>query len=176
MIYFDTYRTLSCVRYISMYVYVEFAFQNQRDDWLRTHCGVSGETLLVIYNRYCGIDSVINTHYKLFLVYAYFKLYPTIRSNKHCNIRSHVQSIRKYIQYLGGVMNDMDDVWNRRHEMKNRIPHYFQSMLTGSIDTFPIVVSRPSNKELCSYLYNGKYKKHVLKVTHTYATYTPSNT
>jgi hypothetical protein len=61
-------------------------------------------------------------------------------------------------------MNDMNDVWNRRHDMINRIPHLFQNMLSGSIDTFPVVVQRPTDKKTSSYLYNGKYKKHVLKV------------
>jgi len=37
-------------------------------------------------------------------------------------------------------------------------------MLSGSIDTFPVVVSRPLDSTLQSYLYNGKYKKHVYKV------------
>src|SRR6185437_13843068 len=46
--------------------------------------------------------------------------------------------------------------------MLNRIPHHFCNMLTGSIDTFPVVVERPQSDKQ-SYLYNGKYKKHVYK-------------
>lgn len=143
---------------------LDFLFQNNSDEWLQTHCGVDCDTLLYIYNKYCGITTIINTHYKLYLVYAYFKIYPTIRANYHCKIIIHIQSIKKYSQYLCSVMNDMNDVWNRRHEMINRTPHLFQNMLTGSIDTFPVIVSRPSNSKISSYLYNGKYKKHVLKI------------
>lgn len=66
--------------------------------------------------------------------------------------------------YIGGV-------WRRRHDMNNRIPHLFQPMLTGSVDTFPVVVSRPMDKHIAKYLYNGKYCKHILKVrSHIWAT------
>ena len=129
-----------------LYSCIEFTFQNKSDEWLRTHCGVEGDTLLFIYNKYCGSHTIIDTHHKLYLVFAYFKIYPTIRASKHCGIIFHIQSIKKYVKYLSSVMNDMVDVWNRRHELKNRIPHLFQSMLSGSIDTFPVIVSRPSIK------------------------------
>ena len=58
----------------------------------------------------------------------------------------------------------VEGVWRRRHDMNNRVPHLFQHMLTGSIDTFPVVVSRPTHKHIAKYLYNGKYGKHILKV------------
>ena len=141
-----------------LFVCVEFNFKNISDEWLQIHCGVDCDTFLFVYNKYCGSRSIINTHYKLYLVYVFFKIYPTIRARKHCNIISHMQSIKKYIKYLSSVMNDMNDVWNRRHDMINRIPHFFQNMLSGSVDTFPVIVSRPSSKQFSSYLYN----RHVL--------------
>ena len=143
-------------------------FQNKTDEWLLSHCGVDTETLTYIYNKYCGLHTIIDTHRKLYLLYSYFKLYPTIRTNNHCNISSHISTIKKHAKYLSTVIDEMSGVWNRRHDMNNRIPHHFQSMLTGSVDTFPIIVSRPTKKSVNTYLYNEKYKKHVLKVKNKY--------
>lgn len=50
-----------------------------------------------------------------------------------------------------------------RNNMINRMNHRFGNNVIGSVDTFPIVVNRPKQNQ--SYLYNGKYKQHVYKVT-----------
>jgi hypothetical protein len=99
----------------------------------------------------------------LYRVFHYLKQYPVVRSYE---VKS-LSSIHKHINYLASAIDELSFVWNNRHQMTNRIPHHFRDMLTGSIDTFPIVVSRPVDNVVQSYLYNGKYKKHVMKVIHS---------
>jgi hypothetical protein len=130
------------------------------DDWLRAQCGLDAHTLLYIYNKYCH-HSVIDSKSKLYRLFRYFKQYPVARSNDSKSLTS----LYKYIKYLASVVDELSIVWNDRHNMSNRIPHHFREMLTGSIDTFPVIVSRPTDGTQQSYLYNGKYKKHVYKVT-----------
>ena len=103
---------------------------------------------------------MIDKEKKLFRVFEYLKQYPTRRAHQ----LQSLSSIRKYIMFLASVVDELSTVWNDRHRMSNRTPHHFRSMLTGSIDTFPVCVSRPVDYEEQSYLYNGKYKQHVYKV------------
>ena len=119
---------------------------------------------LHLYHKYCR-DSIIDSQMKLYRLFHYLKQYPVTRAHE---LKS-VSSIHKYITHLASVINELSSVWNRRHEMTNRIPHHFRDMLTGSIDTFPVVVSRPVDNTVQSYLYNGKYKKHVMKVLNSFS-------
>ena len=52
--------------------------------------------------------------------------------------------------------------WDERFN-NNRLPHVFSDRVTGSIDTFPIYITRPPNALQRQY-HNGKYGGHVLKV------------
>ena len=140
-------------------VIVDFDASNHSEQWMRSYCGLDSHTFMYIYLKYCK-HSVIDSQTKLYQLFHYLKLYPIIRAHETTSITS----IRKYIFFLASVVDELQTVWNSRHEMTNRIPHHFQSMLSGSIDTFPVVVSRPLDSTLQSYLYNGKYKKHVYKV------------
>jgi hypothetical protein len=140
-------------------VIVDFDASNHSEQWMRSYCGLDAHTFMYIYLKYCK-HSVIDSQTKLYQLFHYLKLYPIIRAHETTSITS----IRKYIFFLASVVDELQTVWNSRHEMTNRIPHHFQSMLSGSIDTFPVVVSRPLESTLQSYLYNGKYKKHVYKV------------
>jgi hypothetical protein len=144
-------------------LFIEFNASLFSNEWLRAQCGLDSSTFLYIYNRYCR-DSIIDSQLKLYRLFHYLKLYPVVRAHE---LKS-LSSINKYIEHLASVVDELSSVWNHRHNMINRTPHHFRHMLTGSIDSFPVVVSRPVDSKIQSYLYNGKYKKHVMKVTHSF--------
>ena len=130
-------------------VIIGFDASNHSEQWMRSYCGLDSHTFMYIYLKYCK-HSVIDSQTKLYQLFHYLKLYPIIRAHETTSITS----IRKYIFFLASVVDELQTVC---HEMTNRIPHHFQSMLSGSI-------ARPLDSTLQSYLYNGKYKKHVYKV------------
>jgi hypothetical protein len=55
-------------------------------------------------------------------------------------------------------------VWDARFNPGNHLPHTFGSQVTGSIDSYPIFISRPPARVQRLY-YNGKYAGHVMKVS-----------
>ena len=67
-------------------------------------------------------------------------------------------------RYLSSVIDELDEAWDRRKEASNALPHVFARSVSGSIDTFPIVINRPSTGNLQRLFYNGKYACHVVKV------------
>lgn len=57
----------------------------------------------------------------------------------------------------------MDEIfWDDRLDSRNHAPH-FPFLFTGIVDTFPIQVLHPQNKELRHQLYNPKYGTCVYK-------------
>lgn len=63
------------------------------------------------------------------------------------------------------MINELDEAWEKRHEIGNSLPHVFGRSIVGSIDTFPILINRPSKNNLQRLFYNGKYASHVVKVS-----------
>ena len=72
--------------------------------------------------------------------------------------------IHQWEHHLATVIDEMLPAWNSRFEADNRLPHVFDEAVTGSVDTFPIEICRPSDGSQREY-FNGKYKKHVVKVS-----------
>jgi hypothetical protein len=68
-------------------------------------------------------------------------------------------------RYLASVVNELDEAWDRRKEPGNELPHVFGRSVTGSIDSFPIIINRPEEGNLQRFFYNGKYACHVVKVS-----------
>lgn len=64
---------------------------------------------------------------------------------------------------MASVINELRDAWDARRDPSNAIPHVFDSMVVGAVDTFPIEINRPASHAQRLF-YNGKYAKHVLKV------------
>ena len=69
--------------------------------------------------------------------------------------------------YLAQVINELDEAWDRRLEMDNALPHVFSRKVTGSIDSFPIIINRPLKGNVQRHFYNGKYACHVVKVRYS---------
>jgi len=65
--------------------------------------------------------------------------------------------MRRTEEYLASVMDDVAVVWNARHGLHNRLPHMFDEHVTGSVDTFPVYVSRAKDNWWQKKMYNGKY-------------------
>jgi hypothetical protein len=144
---------------MTMYMCTGFDVGRHSDEWIRAQCGLDSHTLIYMYNKYCR-HSIIDSQWKLYRVFRYLKQYPVARAHDSKSLTS----VYMYIDYLASVVDELSIVWNARHNMSNRTPHHFRDMLTGSVDTFPVIVSRPTDATEQSYLYNGKYKKHVYKV------------
>jgi hypothetical protein len=133
------------------------------DTVLTAMCGVDRWTFLVLYDKYCGSKSPIDSHAKLYRLLSYFKLYPvSLSMPKHIGARG--RELRKYASFLARVINELEPAWQSRTDRSNVIPHYFRDGVVGSIDSFPVYVVRPSHPAIQSCLYNGKYKAHVFKV------------
>lgn len=98
----------------------------------------------------------------------HYKVYPVSRSEpyllgaKHSG-RHFLDRVNHWADHLAGVIDEMQEAWDQRHDEGNRLPHVFDNKVTGSIDTFPIYINRPPNCVQRKY-YNGKYGGHVVKV------------
>jgi hypothetical protein len=132
---------------------------------LEAEIGLRRCTFMHIFDKYCGSSTVIDSHVKMYRLFAFMKQYPVCRSISS-NLLTSSTTITKYILFLSSVINELQPVWNNRNEMINRLPHHFANNVVGSIDTFPIKVYRPSSSSNQSLLYNGKYKYHLYKVLH----------
>lgn len=100
----------------------------------------------------------------------FYKLYPVgraVRTIFHIRVhpRKEMQLIHKWEEHLARVIEEMDDLWRARHLPSNHLPHVFPPNVTCCIDTFPIEINRPGNGQQKNY-YNGKYAKHVMKVSY----------
>jgi len=84
-------------------------------------------------------------------------------SHSATDFRSHLKLLHKWEKHLASVINEMQQEWDARFIANNQLPHVFDHLVTGSIDTFPIEIQRPSDGSQAQY-YNGKYKKHIVKV------------
>ena len=66
--------------------------------------------------------------------------------------------------YLAEVIDELEAAWDDRFSPANELPHVFGRRVTGAIDTFPIIINRPSKGNQQRHFYNGKYACHVVKV------------
>jgi len=80
--------------------------------------------------------------------------------------RKQLHLLHTWEKHLASVIDEMQHEWDARFDASNTLPHVFDSKVTGSIDTFPIEIQRPSDGSQAQY-YNGKYKKHIVKVCDT---------
>ena len=166
---FSRYFTLLCVDgcgYIVSDFCRQFHLDNYSDEHLAALCGLQRWTFMYVYSKYCGPATPIKTHEQLFRCFQYLKQYPLDRCLSAFRFPC-IRVLKSRIKYLAQVLNELEAVWATRHDDFNRIPHHFRDKLVGSIDTFPILVSRPTHSIKQSILYNGKYKHHVYKVHHT---------
>jgi hypothetical protein len=84
-------------------------------------------------------------------------------SGSAANYRKQLDRLHIWEKFLAGVIDEMQTAWDDRFAAENRLPHVFDSLVTGSVDSFPIYIQRPSDGTQSQY-YNGKYKRHIVKV------------
>jgi hypothetical protein len=134
------------------------------DDQLLAITGLTRDVFENVYEKYCGPRTPINTPEKLLQLFAYYKLYTVTRSWKSTfgdegnNPGRLLTRLRIYEQHLAREMDELQSGWDARYDDENKLPHIFPASVTGSIDTFPIVVQRPADSIWQRKLYNGKYK------------------
>jgi hypothetical protein len=66
---------------------------------------------------------------------------------------------------LAQVIDELTEAWEDRKHPSNQLPHVFERSVTGSIDSFPIIINRPQGGNMQRLFYNGKYGCHVVKVS-----------
>jgi hypothetical protein len=103
----------------------------------------------------------------LWLLLCHYKVYPVSRTepdllSRKGSGRNFLWRMYGWAKHLAQSIDEMQVAWDARFN-NNRLPHIFNDMVTGSIDTFPIYIQRPPNALQRQY-YNGKYGGHVLKV------------
>ncbi len=132
--------------------------------------GVSMDVFQAFYVKYCGTLTAIRRPLHLFILLNYYKTYQVYRAwdgitNRVNKSPSRVlHRIRVWERDLADRVDELDDAWTDRNNAANVLPHLFPDTVIGNIDTFPIYVSRPTDSQYQSQLYNGKYSSHVLKV------------
>jgi hypothetical protein len=156
---------VSTMCFVVFRLVARFDIDNFAENKLEAEIGLRRCTFMHIFDKYCGSSTVIDSHVKMYRLFAFMKQYPVCRSISS-NLLTSSTTITKYILFLSSVINELQPVWNSRNEMINRLPHHFANNVVGSIDTFPIKVYRPSSSSNQSLLYNGKYKYHLYKVLH----------
>jgi hypothetical protein len=130
------------------------------DQVFRARTGLDKYTFLFIFAKYCGLGTPVRRQAQLFALFVYFKVYPVWR----CKLTSCPQQLRRHAAYLASVIDELEYVWNNRHDVSNRQPHYFAPSVAGCLDSFPIRVARPRNNRWQRLMYNGKFKFHVVKI------------
>jgi hypothetical protein len=109
---------------------------------------------------------------KLFDLLAWYKVYPVCRASGGLMMsirpgdtwRDHVHRIQRWSAWLAGQVDELQRAWDARFDPANELPHVFHRLVTGSIDSFPIIINRPSAPGVQRRFYSGKYKQHVAKV------------
>ena len=101
----------------------------------------------------------------------FYKIYPVARSsrvlfNHPTHSRKQIQRLHVWEKHLASVIDELSEVWYARDQPCNKLPYVFDREVVGCIDTFPIFVNRPGGGRQRFY-YNGKYKRHVVKVSIT---------
>lgn len=99
----------------------------------------------------------------------YYKIYPISRAAPSSTTtagdgRNYMFDIHKWEEHLSAMIDELQPVWDARFNPGNHLPHTFGSQVTGSIDSYPIFISRPPARVQRLY-YNGKYAGHVMKVS-----------
>jgi hypothetical protein len=116
-----------------------------------------------IYNKYCGPATPIKTRKALAKTLVYLKTYPTTRAHAALNgwrsRRTMEWTIKQNINHLYLHVNELTSAWQNRWCQANTIPTTFHDRVTGSLDTFPIYINRPSVGQRL--YYNGNYRSNL---------------
>ena len=77
--------------------------------------------------------------------------------------RSFVSQLHYYELHLFNVIDELSEAWDARFHKSNRLPHHFGKRVTGAIDSFPVYIQHLPGR--VNKTYNGKYQRHILKVS-----------
>ena len=75
-----------------------------------------------------------------------------------------LENVKKYAQHLASEIDELRGPWSMRFNLNNRPADFFESLVTGCLDTFPIQVERSKEASVQAEYCNGKYKRHIVKV------------
>jgi hypothetical protein len=130
--------------------------------------GFTAEILEDIFLKYCGRSTPIKNRKHLAVFLEWCMCYRTVRSSASSrglkSYRNVHVAVRKAIDYLFKVVNELEYAFLSRLDVDNAIHTAFENMnrSTCLLDSFPIYINRPSRNQ--GLFYNGKYKRHILKV------------
>lgn len=98
---------------------------------------------------------------QLFNLLSYAKIYPHARQLAQCMGAADSRNMRATLKATAAALAPrMDDVAaasSARFATSNRLPHYFDSAVTGVVDTFPVYIRRPKDNFWQGMLYSGKH-------------------
>lgn len=136
--------------------------------------GVRKYIFRYFYVKYCGRGTLIDKHIKLFMLLRWYKWYPRSRElGVALGVRQHgtrlVYDIQRWSAWLAARMRNAEvlHAWDARLQPLNSLPvpaALFTGRVIGSVDTFPIYLSKPKHKGWQTATYSGKYAGNVLKV------------
>lgn len=141
-----------------------------------TLTGVRKTEFEYFFRTYCGRATLINTHWKLFILLRWYKWYPRAREVGRAfelhqgDGKRLLYDIQRWSAWLANRIDnaEMLRAWHERFGVHNELPIgldlVFGGQVTGHLDTFPIVLCKPRDSDWQRYTYNGKYGQNVMKV------------
>ncbi len=84
------------------------------DDQFKGNFGLDASVFVIVYDKYCGRNTLINTPEKLASLFKYYKLYPVVRGFEVEQSNVDHTSLRKYERHLASVIDELDTTWNDR--------------------------------------------------------------
>jgi len=100
------------------------------------------------------------------ILLVYLKTYPTDREQAtilSLDRRTTMKLINIGLKFLSEAMFHIQLA--RESRFNDPLPHIFDHLVSGSVDSFPVYTRRPKDRLLQCQLYNGKYSGHVMKFT-----------
>ena len=139
-----------------------------------TLTGVRKYQFKYFFATYCGRDTPIDKHQKLFMLLRWYKQYPRARElGVTLGVLRHgtriTADVQRWSAWLAGAINNAELLitWHARFEQRNQLPvpeALFDGLVTGHLDTFPIYLCKPQDGAWQRFTYNRKYGANVLKV------------
>ena len=121
---------------------------------IRNTSGTTGQVLWYMWNKYGKVLNVPSKDFFDCFVYAYE--YPRYNSFAQVVGGDH-HRISRLFEIMEAVCKISDEIqWNDRLHPGNHTPH-FPFNVTGAVDTFPVFVGIPKNRNKAKMLWHGKY-------------------
>lgn len=106
--------------YVNHTPFLELFLDNYLDSEFNYNTGLPKECFRELYLRYCGAPP-LNKPYKLFLLFQYYRLYPSSRhfssvfGINYSSFSRLIQRLRRWEAALAAVIDELNEAWLNRN-------------------------------------------------------------